>query len=60
VAYHHDERGKGDKPCGRLPSGHPATLLVRRDWTGLGWLSPPFPLINTPSPRGEKGDEKET
>jgi len=58
MAYHHDERGRGDKPWGQLPRGHPTTLLVWRDWTGEGWLSPPFPLINTSSPGDEKANKK--
>jgi len=47
MAYHHDERGKWDKPCGRLwgdcTEVAPATLPMCHDWTGVVALSPPFP-----------------
>jgi hypothetical protein len=39
VAYHHDERGRGDMPCRRLWGGYikaaPATLPLHYDWTGV-------------------------
>jgi hypothetical protein len=41
---------------GRLPSGRSATLPIRRDWTRVGWLSPSFPFINTPSLGNEEGE----
>lgn len=48
MAYHCDEKGRGEKPCGRLHTGRPATLPFRRYWTGVKWHKLLAPLYIPP------------
>jgi len=45
----------GDKSCGRLYSGHLATLPIQIDWTGLGGFLPFSPYKYQSGENGKRG-----